>query len=75
MAEEEKGKDKLRLRASQKMKELMTRYYLAAKMAEGRKIERISLRLPGRSGLIERQLRLGEHGGLENAKVHSPLKN
>ncbi len=32
---EEKGKDKLRLRASQKMKELMTRYYLAAKMAEG----------------------------------------
>ena len=35
MAEEEKGKDKLRLRATQKMKELMTRYYMGAKMAEG----------------------------------------
>ena len=30
-----KEKDKLRLRASQKMKELMTRYYMGAKMAEG----------------------------------------
>lgn len=35
MAEEEKGKDKNRLRATQKMKELMTRYYMGAKMAEG----------------------------------------
>ncbi len=30
-----KEKDKNRLRASQKMKELMTRYYMGAKMAEG----------------------------------------
>jgi benzoyl-CoA reductase/2-hydroxyglutaryl-CoA dehydratase subunit BcrC/BadD/HgdB len=29
------AKEKLRLRASQKMKELMTRYYMGAKMAEG----------------------------------------
>ncbi len=35
MAVEEKGKDKNRLRATQKMKELMTRYYMGAKMAEG----------------------------------------
>ncbi|MGE5252693.1 MAG: 2-hydroxyacyl-CoA dehydratase, partial [Planctomycetaceae bacterium] len=32
---EPKEKDKNRLRASQKMKDLMTRYYLGAKMAEG----------------------------------------
>ena len=32
---EEKGSDKHRLRASQKMKELMTLYYMGAKMAEG----------------------------------------
>ena len=30
-----KEKNKSRLRASQKMKELMTRYYMGAKMAEG----------------------------------------
>jgi bcr-type benzoyl-CoA reductase subunit B len=35
MVEEEKSKGKNRLRASQKMKELMTRYYIGAKMAEG----------------------------------------
>jgi len=35
MVEEEKSKEKNRLRASQKMKELMTRYYIGAKMAEG----------------------------------------
>ena len=35
MTKEEKGKDKQRLLASQKMKELMTRYYMGAKMAEG----------------------------------------
>jgi bcr-type benzoyl-CoA reductase subunit B len=35
MAAEKKGKDKNRLRATQKMKELMTRYYMGAKMAEG----------------------------------------
>lgn len=35
MAEAEREKEKKRLRASQKMKELMTRYYLGAKMAEG----------------------------------------
>ncbi|MBM4321912.1 MAG: 2-hydroxyacyl-CoA dehydratase [Deltaproteobacteria bacterium] len=35
MAEAGKDKDKQRLRASQKMKELMTRYYMGAKMAEG----------------------------------------
>ena len=35
MAEIETGKEKHRLQASQKMKELMTRYYVGAKMAEG----------------------------------------
>ena len=35
MAEKDTGKEKRRLRASQKMKELMTRYYIEAKMAEG----------------------------------------
>lgn len=35
MVEEEKSKEKNRLRASQKMKELMTRYYIGAKLAEG----------------------------------------
>jgi bcr-type benzoyl-CoA reductase subunit B len=35
MALEEKNKEKNRLRASQTMKEIMTRYYIGAKMAEG----------------------------------------
>jgi bcr-type benzoyl-CoA reductase subunit B len=35
MAEKDSEKEKRRLRASQKMKELMTRYYIGAKMAEG----------------------------------------
>jgi benzoyl-CoA reductase/2-hydroxyglutaryl-CoA dehydratase subunit BcrC/BadD/HgdB len=35
MAESETEKDKRRLQSSQKMKELMTRYYMGAKMAEG----------------------------------------
>lgn len=35
MPDIEKSKDTLRLQTSQKMKELMTRYYIGAKMAEG----------------------------------------
>jgi benzoyl-CoA reductase/2-hydroxyglutaryl-CoA dehydratase subunit BcrC/BadD/HgdB len=35
MAEKDTEKEKRRLHASQKMKELMTRYYIGAKMAEG----------------------------------------
>ena len=35
MAEKDTEKEKRRLQASQKMKELMTRYYIGAKMAEG----------------------------------------
>jgi benzoyl-CoA reductase/2-hydroxyglutaryl-CoA dehydratase subunit BcrC/BadD/HgdB len=35
MAEKDPEKEKRRLQASQKMKELMTRYYIGAKMAEG----------------------------------------